>query len=143
MYDYNLFEVIAFFTIKTLPMPLKFTFDYVYNADSNVPNNQDTAYYLGADYGKLKTKYDWIVGYKYAKIEKDALLGSMADMDFYGANRKGHKFYFYYKPVDRLRVGGAYFITKPVTQWTQPEQNSIYKDFGRENRIQIDAIYEF
>lgn len=143
LYDYNLIEGIGFFTIKTLPYPLRFTIDYIVNTDSNVPDNQDTAYYLGFDLGKRKAKYDWLLGYKYARIEKDALLGSMADMDFYGANRKGHKMYFYYKPYDRLTIGGAYFITKPVMEWSTPEKESIARDFGRENRIQIDAIFEF
>lgn len=143
MYDYNLFEALAFFELKTLPYPLKFTFDYIVNTDPNVPSNQDTAYYAGFDLGRLQKKYDWLLGYKYARIEKDALLGSMADMDFYGANRKGHKAYFYYKPFDRFAVGGAYFITKPVSAWTTPESNSIYKEFGRENRIQIDTIFQF
>ncbi|MFN3534491.1 MAG: putative porin [Desulfatiglandales bacterium] len=143
MYDYNLVEGLLLFTLNTLPYPLRLTFDYIQNTDSNVPENQDSAYYIGFDLGKLKGKYDWLLGYKYARIEKDALLGSMADMDFYGANRKGHKLYFYYKPLERLRVGGAYFVTRPVVDWTTPEKNGIYKDFGRENRIQIDTIFEF
>jgi len=142
-YDYNLTEAILIATLNIFPYPLKLTFDYIHNTDDNVPNGQDTAYYLGFDLGKLKAKHDWLLGYKYAKIEKDALLGSMADQDFYGANRKGHKIYFYYKPVDRLRIGGAYFITKPVQDWTTEEKNSIYKDFGRENRIMLDTVFEF
>jgi len=142
-YDYNLSEAIFIATLKIFPIPIKFTFDYIHNTDDNVPNGQDTAYYLGFDLNKLKAKHDWLLGYKYAKIEKDAVLGSMADMDFYGANRKGHKIYFYYKPVDRLRIGGAYFVTKPVQDWTTAERNSIYKDFGRENRIMLDTIFEF
>ncbi len=143
LHEYSLLEAIAFFEVKTPLFPLKFTLDYILNRDSSVPSGQDKAYYLGFTLGKLRKKSDWELGYKYGRIEKDSLLGSMADMDFYGANRKGHKVWFYTYPVDRLRVGLAYFITKPVTPWSKAESESIYKDIGDEKRIQVDSIFEF
>ena len=118
--------------------------DYIVNIADNVPGDQDTAYYLGFDLGKAKKKGDWSIGYKYARIERDAVIGSMNDQDFYGANRKGHKVKFKYMVLDRLRFDAAYFYTDPVTDWdTSDVTFSKNREREHEDRVQTDLIFNF
>ncbi|MGB5992018.1 MAG: putative porin, partial [Desulfobacterales bacterium] len=83
-YDYNLWEGISHVKFKLGEIPTTLIFDYIVNTADNVPNDQDTAYYIGFNLGKAKKKGDWSIGYKYARIERDAVIGSMNDQDFYG-----------------------------------------------------------
>jgi uncharacterized protein YoxC len=143
-YDYNLWEGITFVKFKLGEIPTMLTFDYIVNTADNVPGDQDTAYYIGFDLGKAKKKGDWSIGYKYARIERDAVIGSMNDQDFYGANRKGHKVKFGYMVLDRLRFDAAYFYTDPVTNWDTSEVTfSKNKEREHEDRVQTDLIFNF
>ncbi len=143
-YDYNLWEGISHVTFKLGEIPTTLILDYIVNTADNVPGDQDTAYYLGFDLGKAKKKGDWSIGYKYARIERDAVIGSMNDQDFYGANRKGHKVKFKYMVLDRLRFDAAYFYTDPVTDWdTSDVTFSKNKEREHEDRVQTDLIFNF
>ena len=143
-YDYDLWEGISFISFKLGPVPTKLIFDYIVNTADDVPDDQDTAYYLGFTLGKTKHKGDWSLAYKYARIEKDALIGSMNDQDFYGANRKGHKIKFRYMLFDHLQFGVAYFNTDPVYDWN-PASVTFSKNKSREHedRLQTDFIFKF
>ena len=143
-YDYNLWEGITFVKFKLGEIPTMLTFDYIVNTADNVPGDQDTAYYIGFELGKAKKKGDWSIGYKYARIERDAVIGSMNDQDFYGANRKGHKVKFGYMVLDRLRFDAAYFYTDPVTDWNPSDVTfSKNKEREHEDRVQTDLIFNF
>ena len=144
-YDYNLWEAITFLRFKLGPVPTKLIFDYIRNTDSDVPNKQDTALFAGFKLGKEKKKGDWSLFYKYARIEKDAVIGSMNDQDFYGANRKGHKVMFRYMLLDRLRFGTAFFYTDPIKDWDVNsctfKKNDQYR--GHEERLQTEFVFKF
>lgn len=143
-YDYNLWEGISHVKFKLGKIPTTLIFDYIVNTADNVPSDQDTAYYVGFNLGKAKKKGDWSFGYKYARIERDALIGSMNDQDFYGANRKGHKLKFKYKVLDRLRFDVAYFHTEPVTAWDLSDATfSKNRERENEDRVQTDLIFSF
>jgi len=143
-YDYNLWEGISHVKFKLGEIPTTLIFDYIVNTADNVPGDQDTAYYIGFDLGKAKKKGDWSIGYKYARIERDAVIGSMNDQDFYGANRKGHKVKFGYMILDRLRFDAAYFYTDPVTDWNPSDVTfSKNKEREHEDRVQTDLIFNF
>ncbi|MCJ7540382.1 MAG: putative porin [Desulfobacterales bacterium] len=143
-YGYNLWEGISHVKFKLGEIPTTLIFDYIVNTADNVPNDQDTAYYIGFNLGKAKKKGDWSIGYKYARIERDAVIGSMNDQDFYGANRKGHKVKFKYMLLDRLRFDVAYFNTGPVTDWdTSDVTFSKNKEREHEDRVQTDLIFSF
>lgn len=143
-YDYNLWEGISFVEFKLGNFPAKLICDYVVNAEDGVPDDQDTAYYVGFKLGKAKKTGDWSIAYKYARIEKDALVGSMNDQDFYGANRKGHKVKFRYQLNDRVQLGAAYFNTKPVDNWdTTSVTFSRNKSREQEHRLQTDLVFKF
>jgi len=143
-YDYNLWEAITFINFKWGTVPTKLIFDYIVNTADDVPSSQDTAYYAGFKLGKEKKKGDWSLLYKYARIEKDAVIGSMNDQDFYGANRKGHKVMFRYMVLDRLRFGTAYFYTDPVKDWdTSSVTFDKNKDREHEDRLQAEFVFKF
>jgi hypothetical protein len=144
LYDYHLWEGISFVKFNMGPIPTKLIFDYIVNTADNVPSDQDTAYFAGFKLGREKKKGDWSLFYKYARIERDAVIGSMNDQDFYGANRKGHKAAFRYMLFDRLRLGIAYFYTDPVDQWplTDPNFNN-NRNREHEDRFQTDFVLKF
>ena len=84
------------------------------------------------------------LSYKYARIERDAVIGSMNDQDFYGANRKGHKIKFRYMLLDNLQFGTAYFYTDPITAWVPNSANwSNEQAREHEERLQGDLIFSF
>ena len=129
LYDYNLAEV-------------KLTFDYIKNTDS-VPS-EDTACYVGFTLGEKKKKGDLSLDYKYARIERDAVIGSLNDQDFYGANRKGHKVTLSAMLLDRLLFQTAYFYTDPVTAWVPNSTNwASEKYWEHEDRFQVDFVLNF
>lgn len=143
-YDYNLWGAITFINFKWGAVPTKLIFDYIVNTADDVPSSQDTAYFAGFTLGKEKKKGDWSLLYKYARIEKDAVIGSMNDQDFYGANRKGHKVMFRYMVYDRLRFGTAYFYTDPIKDWDPASITfSNEKDREHEDRLQAEFVFTF
>jgi len=143
-YDFKLWEGIAFVKFKMGSVPTKLIIDYIVNTADDVPSDNDTAYFVGFELGKTKQKGDWSFLYKYARIENDALIGSMNDQDFYGANRKGHKIKFRYMLLDRLEFATAYFYTDPVNDW-DPSSVTFSKNKSRmhEDRLQADFIFKF
>jgi len=144
LYSYNLLEAITHVRFKVGSVPVKLIFDYIENSDNDVPSGQDTAYFAGFKLGKEKIKGDWSLFYKYARIEKDSVIGSMNDQDFYGANRKGHKVMFRYMLLDRLRFGTAFFYTDPVTAWDPTSPNwSNERSRGHEDRLQTEFVFKF
>ena len=143
-YDYDLWEGISFLKFKIKNIPLKLIFDYVENVADDVPSDKDSAYYLGGVIGKRKKKGDLSLSYKYAYIENDAVIGSLNDQDFYGANRKGHKIKLRYMLLDNVEFDLAYFHTKPVHDWDVNSPTfSNNKSREREDRIQSDLILKF
>ena len=143
-YDYDLLEAISFIEFKLGAFPFQLMFDYIVNTSEKVPGGQDTAFFAGFKLGEEKKKGDWSLFYKYARIEKDALVGSMNDQDFYGANRKGHKVMFRYMLFDRLRFGTAFFYTDPVTPWDPASPNfANERSREHENRLQGEFVLKF
>ena len=143
-YDYELWEGITSLSFSIGPIPINIIFDYVINMADDVPRDEDSAFFIGLKLGREELRGDYSIFYKYAHIEKNAVVGSLNDQDFYGANRKGHKLTFNYMIFKRLKVGISYFHTKPESKW---DINSITyeknKDRQREDRLQGDFIFKF
>jgi hypothetical protein len=144
LYDYNLMEGISFIKFKLSTQPIKLIFDYIVNTADYVQSDHDTAFFAGFKVGEEKEKGDWSLSYKYARIETDAVIGSMNDQDFYGSNRKGHKVTFGYILFEGVGVGTAFFYTDPVTAW-KPGGVTFDKNKNREHedRLQIDFLFNF
>ncbi len=143
-YNYELWEGISYVKFKLGSVPTKLIFNYIVNTADDVPDENDTAYYAGFDLGSAKKKGDWALAYKYARIENDAVIGSMNDQDFYGANRKGHKVKFSTMLYDRLEFATAYFHTQNVNAWDPASPLwSVNSLRATEDRIQIDLIFKY
>jgi hypothetical protein len=144
-YNYNLWEGISILKLNLGPVPAQLIFDYIVNGAENVPSSKDSAYYAGFNLGQEKKKGDWSFLYKYAHIEQDAVIGSLADGDFYGSNRKGHKLMFRYLPFDRLTLSTALFFTENIKDWNpdSPTFRNNDQTRGEETRFQVDAIFKF
>jgi hypothetical protein len=85
--------------------------DYARNTDSE---DNDYAYAFGFSIGKIKKRGDWAFGYKYARIEPDAVVGIFADSNFGGANRYGNKFSLKYKFHPKMVFAATTWITDSV-----------------------------
>lgn len=132
LYGYKLVEGITFVEFKVANLPLKLWFDYILNTASEVPSGDDTAWSTGFLLGKTKQKGDWALYFKYAEIEPDAVIGAIADGDFYGANRKGYKVQGMYQLYDPWQLSLSWFQTDAMVG---PENS--------ENRLQADMIFKF
>ena len=92
-------------------------FDYIHNSADGVPSNEANAYCGFFKIGRDKKKGDYSLYYKYACIGQNAVVGSLNDQDFYGANRKGHKVALKYHPFKYTTLRSAFYYTDPVTTW--------------------------
>lgn len=107
-YDYNLLEGFAEMSFNT-ETPVSIFADYVNNTASDV--EQDTAWLIGGQLGKAKSKGSWQLGYNYRDVESDAVIGAFSDSDFIGGgtNGKGHMFQGKYAIADNMAIGATYF----------------------------------
>jgi hypothetical protein len=103
--------------------------DYAKNTDSE---DNDYAYAFGFLIGAVKKRGDWSFGYKYARIEPDAVVGVFADSNFGGSNRYGNKFSLKYKFHPNIVFGATAWITESVSG---PEDD--------ETDIALDLIFNF
>ena len=143
-YDYNLWEAISTVKFNVGSIPAKLIFDYIVNTADDVPGKRDTAYFAGFKLGKTKKQADWSLFYKYARIEKDSVIGSMNDQDFYGANRKGHRVSVKYMLFNRLQFGTSYFYTDPITDWdTTSVTFGNNRNREHEERLQTELVFKF
>lgn len=144
-YNYKLWEGISFVNFNLGSFPVNLTFDYIHNAADDVPSNESNAYYTSFKIGRDKNKGDYSLYYKYAYIEQNAVVGSLNDQDFYGANRKGHKVAVHYWPFGNTLLRAAFFYTDPVSTW-QKEGNPLWnvdRYKMHEDRLQVDFIFKF
>ncbi len=144
-YDYKLCEGISFVNFNLGPFPVALDFDYVHNAADGVPSDEDSAYYASFKIGRDKNKGDYSLYYKYAYIEQNAVVGSMNDQDFYGANRKGHKVAVHYWPFKNTLLRAVFFYTDPVSTWEKAGNPLWNADRYKmhEDRLQMDFIFKF
>lgn len=144
--DFNIYEGVAELTFQVGGRPLTFVADYAKNndADFGLSSDLDTAYALGAQYGRVSAFNTWEVGYLYQKIENDALYGQWIDSDFGGGSTgtKGHVFRVGYGFGRNFRFNTTYFwndtnIDIPTTIGGVPITERKYK------RLQLDLVASF
>ena len=144
-YEYKLCEAYMNFRFKIGPYPARVCFDYIHNAADGVPSNEANAYCGFFKIGRDKKKGDYSLYYKYAYIGQNAVVGSLNDQDFYGANRKGHKVVLKYHPFKYTTLRAAFFYTDPVTTWKKAGNPLWNGDRYKmhEDRLQMDVIFKF
>ena len=125
---FKVLNITSFWKTKLCGIPVKLYGDYAKNTDSD---DNDYAYALGFSIGKIKKKGDWAFGYKYARIEPDAVVGIFADSNFGGANRRGNKFSLKYKFHPKMEFAATTWITDsvrgPEEKWTDVALDLIFK----------------
>ncbi len=126
---FKLVNVTSFWKTKLFGIPVKLYGDYAKNTDSE---DNDYAYALGFSIGKIKKKGDWSFGYKYARIEPDAVVGIFADSNFGGSNRRGSKFSLKYKFHPQIVFAATTWLTDSVRG-----DNDKYTD------VALDLIFKF
>ncbi len=133
--DFNLVNLTNIVTFDISELPVEIFFDYVKNTGENAPapdNGQDTGYAAGFKVGSSKNPGRWDAGYKYAKIEANAVPGAFNDSDFGYANRKGHKVSVNYCIAKNVSAGLAVFRTEPDTGGTE-----------KQTLVQADIVVKF
>jgi len=126
---FKILNITSFWKTKLCDIPFKLYGDYARNTDSE---DNDYAYALGFSIGKIKKKGDWAFGYKYARIEPDAVVGIFADSNFGGANRRGSKFSLKYKFHPKIDFAATTWIT-----------DSVRGDEDKFTDIALDLIFKF
>ena len=146
-YGYKLWEAYSKIGFQLGSYPVIVYLDYIYNAADGVPSDENKAYNVSFKIGNEGQKGNYAFFYKYAYIEQNAVVGSLNDQDFYGANRKGHKLAFHYWPFSNMLLRTAFFYTDPVSAWKTAAQGNPLWNSDRyrehENRLQVDFVFKF
>jgi hypothetical protein len=145
--DFNIYEGVAELTFTVAGKPLTFVGDYAKNNKADFGTTfrgLDTAFAVGAQYGRVSAFNTWEIGYLYQKIENDALYGQWVDSDFGGGSTgtKGHVFRFGYGFGRNFRFNTTYFMNDtnidiPATIGGVPVNDRKYK------RLQLDVVASF
>ena len=141
-YGYQVWEAFGEFTTTLANRPVALYVDYANNSEAK--NGLDTAYSLGATYGKASDPGTWEVGYIWTQIQKDALYAQYIDSDFGAGNSdaEGSVLKAAYAPAKNWTVNGTYFINqtnidKAATIGSSSVFNRDYK------RLQLDLNFKF
>jgi putative porin len=145
--DFNIYEASAELTFTVGGKPLTFVGDYAKNDKANFGTTLkglDTAYAIGAQYGRVSTANTWEIGYLYQKVENDALYGQWVDSDFGGGSTgtKGHVFRFGYGFGRNFRFNTSYFMND--TNIDVPATiNGVAVTSRAYRRLQLDVVASF
>ena len=126
------FAELGIWAIKGLPITLYG--QYVTNPKAD---EFKTGYQAGISLGKAKNPGTFEVGYSYAQLDKDAVVGAFTDSDRWGGGTdgKGHKMYAKYQFLKNLQGAVAYFIdTKPNSDASKEQDYQ---------RLQVDLVAAF
>lgn len=109
-FDFRVLELSAEFNTKLGSLPLQLWGNYAHNRDSNL----NTAYTLGALFGKANAPGTWEAGLAYEQVEKDALFAQLLDSDFAGgvSDANGWVFRGGYAPMKNWAINATYFLTR-------------------------------
>lgn len=108
-YEYRLMEGMLEGKFKIAGFPVKLFANYVQNSD---PDSDNKGYMGGAELGEAKEPMSFSLGYNYRKLEKDAVVGALADSDSWGGGTdgKGHKLSGAFQIAKNWQLGATYFI---------------------------------
>jgi hypothetical protein len=110
-------------------------------ADGVTPNDQDTAWSVGAVFGRASNARTWEAGVMYQKLEKDALYAQLIDSDFAAgvSDNEGYTFRFGYAPVRNWVLNATYFLTKRNVE----RANAVGQTEVDYDRLQLDFNVKF
>lgn len=110
-HDYEVINLSAEFNTMLGQLPLQIWADAAQNQD---PSDLDTAWSVGAVFGKAGNYRTWEAGVLYQVIEKDALFAQLIDSDFAGgvSDSEGWVLRAGYAPVRNWVINATYFLNK-------------------------------
>jgi cell division protein FtsB len=136
--DFEVINVSAEFSTLLGQLPLQIWADAAQNQD---PDDLDTAWSVGALFGKAGSYRTWEAGLAYQVIEKDALFAQLIDSDFAGgvSDSEGWVLRAGYAPVRNWVLNATYFLNKRNRDvGTSSGQSEIDYD-----RLQVDFNVKF
>jgi hypothetical protein len=131
-YGFEVVSLMAEYNAKLGELPLQVWTDLARNLDADL----DTAYTVGAMFGRAVNVHAWEAGFAYQLIEKDALFAQHIDSDFGGglADSSGWVLRAGYAPARNWVLNATYF------------KNANNRDVGTEydfNRLMLDFNTKF
>lgn len=139
--EFKIFEYYGEIGITPMGLPIKLFFDFAKNTadQSQVINNEDRAYALGAKLGGIMKKGDWELGYAWKEIGANSVVGAFNDSDFGQghAARKGNVFKGAYALLDNVTFNSAAFFVETLNPGTAGVIAT------QERRFQVDLVWKF
>ncbi len=131
--DFNMVEASAEYGTTWLDHPLNLFATYVENTAAD---DENQGYALGVNWGKVKNRGSWSVGYSYLDLEADAVYALFNDSDFAGGetNSKGHIL----KAGYGLNKNMSFGLTYIASEQDQNKANQVPYD-----RLQLDLKFKF
>jgi hypothetical protein len=129
----ELFAELGLWFIKGYPVTVYG--QYVFNPEAD---DLETGYLAGVSVGKAKNPRTFEVGYSYAELQKDAVVGAFTDSDRWGGGTdgRGHKVYGRYQIFKNLQAGATWFFANEKSI----ADASKTKDY---DRVQLDLVASF
>jgi hypothetical protein len=115
-------------------LPVALFVQQVTNVDAD---EEDQGYAAGLSLGKAKEPKSWEIGYSYAELEKDAVVGFLTDSDRWGGGTDGnsHRIYGKVQVLKNLQVGATYLTGEKKI--SDPAKTSDY------DRLMVDLAVKF
>ena len=131
--DFDLLEGAVEFNTTMSDMPLNLFATFVENTAAD---DENQAYALGFNLGKVKNKGSWSLGYSYMDVAADAVYALFNDSDFAGGetDSKGHILKAGYGLNKNMSFGLAYIASQQDQSKTQKT------DY---DRLQLDLKFKF
>jgi len=133
-YEYKPVEIFAELGVFVGGFPITVYGQTLSNSEADANKNGQL---YGVTFGKAKNPKTYEVGYRYAKLEKDATVGAYTDSDRWGGGTdgEGSKVFAKYQIAKNLQVGANYFMdTKKISE---PSKETDY------SRLQVDLVFNF
>jgi len=115
-------------------LPVSVFAQQVTNVDAD---DEDQGYAAGLSLGKARDPKSWEIGYSFAELEKDAVVGFLTDSDRWGGGTDGrsHRVYGKYQVLKNLQLGATY-----LTGERKISDSSKKTDY---DRLQLDLAVKF
>ena len=115
-------------------LPVSLFVQQVTNVDAD---EEDQGYAAGLSLGKAKDAKSWEIGYSYAELEQDAVVGFLTDSDRWGggADGKSHRIYAKYQLFKNLQLGATFLTGEKKI--SDPAKTADY------DRAQVDVAVKF
>jgi hypothetical protein len=113
--------------------PLVLRLDWIHNTSAF--NNQRDGGVAAVELGRRAEKGDWLAGYEYWKVEREAYPSVFMESDFLQTNGLNHRFTVSHTALKAVLVESQFILSRRL-HTTSPENRWL-------NRLQFDVIYRF